>query len=173
MEKLEAVILIVVVLTGAIGLYYFFSTGAGQATRMLPTCEGDLTGSMYFGSIPDTGQTKFTCRTHGETAEIQLIGIEDGAVYLAVNGEQTGPLGEGAVFLPQNSYCGIKIDEIREREKYVQFCMASTKPECARYEWVSEEKAGGGITGTRECVEWLSSADTKFKLTGQGRFAAQ
>jgi len=43
MEKLEAIILIVVVLAGIAGLYYFFSAGAGQATRMLKGCEGDFT----------------------------------------------------------------------------------------------------------------------------------
>jgi len=170
MEKLEAIILIIIVLAGAAGLYYFFSAGAGQATRMLPTCQGDLTGNLYIGRIANTGKTSMTCRTHGETAEVQLVSVEGDNVYLAVNGEQTGPLTEGAVFLPKNSYCGIKIDEIRPNNKYVQFCMASTKPECVQYDWIAEETAGGGITGTRQCVKMLSSADTKFGLTGQGRF---
>lgn len=173
MEKLEAIILIVVVLAGAAGLYYFFSGGVGQATRMLPTCEGDMTGNLYLGRITGTGKETLECRTRGSvmhTAEVQLLAVEDNTVYLSVAGEPTGPLKEGDIFLPQNSYCGIKIDEIRGRNNYVQFCMADTEPVCVKHEWITEEKPGGGITGTRQCVQWMSSADTKFKLEGQGRF---
>jgi hypothetical protein len=173
MEKLEAIILIAVVLAGAAGLYYFFAAGAGQATRMLPTCTGDMTGNLYLGRFEGTGREDLECRTRGSvmhTAKVQLIAVEDDTVYLAINGEQTGPLTEGDVFLPQNSYCGIKIDEIRGRNNYVQFCMADTEPVCVKYDWIAEETAGGDISGTRQCSEWLSSADTKFGLEGQGRF---
>ncbi|MBW3004518.1 hypothetical protein KY310_01690 [Candidatus Woesearchaeota archaeon] len=173
MEKLEAIILIIIVLAGAAGLYYYFAAGAGQATRMLATCQGDLTGNLYLGRFEGTGRNTMECRTRGSvmhTAKVQLVAVEGDAVYLAVNGEQSGPLTEGSVFLPQNSYCGIKIDEIRANNNYVQFCMADTEPVCAQYDWIAEETAGGGIAGTRQCVKWQSSADTKFGLSGQGRF---
>ena len=161
MEKLEAIILIIIVLAGAAGLYYFFSAGAGQATRILKGCEGDFTLQLRLGGSKEAADYRFK----GIGGNVRLAAIQDRKAKFILDGQETPFLGFGESFL--GSQAGIKLSTVDKTT--AAFCMASTVPECVQHEWITEEKPGGGITGSRECVQYASSADTKFKEGGHVR----
>ena len=161
MEKLEAIILIVVVLAGIAGLYYFFSVGAGQATRMLKGCEGDFTLQLRLGGAKESADYRFK----GISGNVRLIDIQDGKAKFILDGQETPFMGFGESFLGRQA--GIKMSTVDRTT--VAFCMASTVLECVKYEWITVEKPDGGITGGRECVQYASSADMKFERVGHVR----
>ena len=161
MEKLEDVVLIAVVLAGVVGLYYFFSASAGEATRMLKGCEGDFTLMLRLGGAKESSDYRFK----GISGIVKLVDIEDNKARFLLDGQDSGYLGFGDAFLGQQA--GIKMSTVDKTT--AAFCMASTVPECMEYAWIAEESPQGGITGSRVCVKYLSSADTKFGRTGQVR----
>ena len=161
MEKLEAVVLIIVVIAGLAGVYYFFSAGSGQATRMLKGCEGDYTLQLRLGGAKQGADYRFK----GISGYVELVDIKSGKAMLNLDGQSTGYLGFGEIYLGQQA--GIKMSTVDRTT--AAFCMASTVPECIKYEWISEEKPDGSITGSRVCVQEASSADLKFGGAGHVR----
>jgi hypothetical protein len=161
MKKLEAIVLIVVVLAGLAGIYYFFSAGAGQATRMLKGCEGDYTLQLRIGGAKQGADYRFK----GISGHVELLDIKGGKALLSLDGENTGYLGFGEVYLGKQA--GIKMSSVDKTTS--AFCMASTVEECVKYEWLAEELPDGSITGSRVCVQYASSADMKFGKAGHVR----
>lgn len=161
MEKLEAVILLIVVLAGIAGLYYYFSASAGQATRMLKGCEGDYTLLLRLGGAKEGAEYQF----RGINGYVELVDIEDGKARLLLDGQDTGYLGFQEIFLGKQA--GIKMSTVDRNT--AAFCMASTVPECVEYKWVAEETPEGDITGGRVCVRYISSAEFKFEQGGLNR----
>ena len=161
MEKLEAIVLIIVILTGLAGVYYFFSAGSGQATRMLKGCEGDYTLQLRIGGDKQGADYRFK----GIGGHVELLDIKDKKAMLSLDGQNSGYLGFGEVYLGQQA--GIKMSSVDKTT--AAFCMASTVPECIKYEWISEERPDGSITGSRVCVQESSSADLKFGKAGHVR----
>ena len=73
MEKLEATILILVVLVGLGGMYYFFTASSGEATRMLVGCEGDFTLQLRLGGSRESADYRFK----GIGGTVQILDIEE------------------------------------------------------------------------------------------------
>lgn len=146
MEKLEAVVLIAVLLAAAGGLFYFFA-GTGEATRTLTGCEGDFTAQLRLGGAKESVDYRFK----GIHGTVRLLDIEGETAKFLIDGYETPYLGFGEIFL--GAQCGIKMSKVSRTT--VMFCLASTVPECVAYIWDTQAK-------TRVCVETRSSADSKF-----------
>jgi len=152
MEKLEAVILIIVVLVGLGGMYYFFTASSGEATRMLVGCEGDFTLQLRLGGARESADYRFK----GISGTVQLLDIEENKAKLLLDGQETPYLEFQDIFLGKQA--GIKMSKIGRTT--VSFCMASTVPECVAYVWDLDAK-------TKICKEMRSSADSKFEQGGR------
>lgn len=150
MDKLESVIFAAVLFFAVGGLMYMFTSGAGEATRMLKGCKGgDIMQLTFTGLNPNTiGEYQF----RGLTGSIELLDIKDGKARFSVDGQYTPYLGFGDVWLGEQ--IGIKMSELSKRD--VSFCLASTVPECSEYIWNIDSKQ-------RECRRWASQADMMFE----------
>lgn len=149
MDKLESVIFAVVLFFAVGGLMYMFTSGTGEATRMLKGCKGgDIMQLTFAGLNPNTiGEYQF----RGMTGSVELLDIKDGKGRFSVDGQYTPYLGFGDVWLGEQ--IGIKMSELSKRD--VSFCLASTIPECSEYIWNIDSKQ-------RECRRWESQADLMF-----------
>jgi len=152
MEKLEAFVLIVVVLVGLGGMYYFLTAGTGEATRRLVGCEGDYTLQLRLGGARESADYRFK----GISGTVQILDIEEGKAKLLVDGQETPFLGFQDIFLGKQA--GIKMSKVGRTT--ASFCMASTVPECVGHTWDLESK-------TRICSDIRSSADSKFEKGGR------
>ena len=152
MEKLEAFVLIVVVLVGLGGMYYFLTAGTGEATRRLVGCEGDYTLQLRLGGARESAEYRFK----GISGTVQILDIEEGKAKLLVDGQETPFLGFQDIFLGKQA--GIKMSKVGRTT--ASFCMASTVPECVGHTWDLEAK-------TRICSDIRSSADSKFEKGGR------
>jgi hypothetical protein len=152
MEKLEATILILVVLVGLGGMYYFFTASSGGATRMLVGCEGDFTLQLRLGGARESADYRFK----GIGGTVQILDIEESKAKFLLDGVETPYLGFQDVYLGQQA--GIKMSKTGKTT--VSFCMASTVPECVAYVWDLDAK-------TKICKEVRSSADYKFEQGGR------
>ncbi|MEM4263901.1 MAG: hypothetical protein QW666_03340 [Candidatus Woesearchaeota archaeon] len=149
MDRLEAIILIVVILAAVIGLYYIYA-GTGEAIRMLPGCEGGYTLRLTTVGLKPTLSDEYHFR--GLTGTVELIGIKGDKAKLVIDGVETPYLGFQQVWFGDK--VAVKMSEVKPSS--VSFCLASNVATCTEYVWNYETKR-------RECKSWTSQADVLYK----------
>ena len=148
MEKLEAILLIVVLVAAVVGLYYIYA-GTGEAVRTLPGCKGGYTMKLLATGTRPIISDKYHFR--GASGTIELAGMLNNRAKLRVDGVDTPYLGFREVWVGDK--IGVKMSEVTRDS--ASFCLASNTAECTDYAWNYDTKR-------RECGRWTSQVELLF-----------
>ena len=149
MDKLEAILLIIVVLAAVGGLYYIYA-GTGEAIRTLPGCEGGFTMLLTGVGLNPTLSGPYHFR--GVSGTVELLDIQSEKAKLLVDGVATPFLGFRQIWFGDK--VAIRMSEVKRDS--VSFCLASNAVECNEYVWNYDTKR-------RECRRWISQADSLYR----------
>lgn len=148
MDKLEAIILIIVVLAAIIGLYYIYAS-TGEAVRRLPGCEGGYTMRLTTIGLSPTLSDEYHFR--GIDGTIELVSLRGDKAKLLVDGVETPYLGFSQTWFGEK--VAVQMSEVKSDS--ASFCLASNQPTCVDYVWNYDTKK-------RECRRWISQAETLY-----------